>query len=1331
MGYLTATPAGAVSDNVYEPGGAWNRAPRAEDGPLRSIGTWAAVLVVCIAAAALLAAEARGQTEPPSSGDWRVYDSTVISNRTVDLRGNLTVQDGGRLTLQNVTLRVHSVSSTVPRWIHVTGHGALHLRDNDGDGSTTYDRTLVTRGVPSLPYTFLVEGGIDCRNSAIFGAGAHGTIGGLEVRGGSATFHNTTIASGHDFCLGLTGTYAAVLVNCTLTLSDGAGLKAVDSTYIEIVDCRIVSNAGDGVDFDNVSRSWVWRSNISSNAITGLRLRGGGNITIEDCLLLGNLNGTVAEGVRALTCKNVSVDGSGFWGMSLLKGCTDVRLESCAVNGSSRDGILADSLKGLAMEGCNVSLSAYEGMHVLNLSSNISLEGCRLVSNGYNGAKLENSENVSMEGVAAEGNGYHGIWFVNTGTIRVAGCSLLDDTYDGLYSDHSWDIGISGTFADGNGYNGIEFGGDTFNATVQDCTLVSNSKAGLLLSLVRDVQVERCNLSGNGFFGLRVEGSSRSVRCAGCAMAGNGEIALVVEDSTGVVAEGVTLAANAPASALWVNRNGELRVLNSTVTGRAQAKSGGRCTIIGPSAGSAITASAEGTGSYVDEGWWLSVQVLWPAGGPADGASVRAESTDLQRNATAVTGADGWARWMPIVERTTTGTGLRGHNPYKVVAAKDDASNGTSVTVRLNATLVIVLQDGEPPVAVAADVLAELGLVTFLDGSLSADNVAVATWTWSFDDGLGTVVLDGPVVNWTFTRLGRFEGELTVADAVGLSATVAFNITVEDTLAPVVLLGPDVTVPQGTTLELNGTRTRDNDPSLMGTGAFTWVVKVLPSGTPQGVLEGPFKTWDFRVMGAFTVVLSVRDQSGNVGQGSFNVTVRDTTPPTVNAGADRQVDERTTVVLEPMLILDNDPSFDSTGTVWWVVEGQRLDGRKVEWTAALPGVYFVELHARDAAGNEATSARNITVRDRTPPTVVAGEDRTVQVGTEVLLSAEGTTDNDPAFPAGATFRWTVSGPRLELERAGTRLNFTPPWIGRYIVTVVVTDAGGNAAQASVAVESVDTVPPEFTAFSPGPNELQPGTKVTITFDMRDGGTGIDPGTLGVRTGAGADGGWGNWTGVPLASGGPAVHIELELSLVDGWNRIQLRVSDLAGNGPVLSGVHLVSVNSRPVARITLPKEGAVFGPYDSVTLDGRTSLDPDANDALRYRWSSDVDGLLGDTAERVVPRLSPGRHLITLEVTDGLPGHDSIASVNVTVEPVSSPPGPEAPGWLWLVVLLVLVGAVLVIWDAWRRRAQPAPADVPSEEGVPPREPEGPVVGGPGPPGDEDAGFRDAGSRAG
>jgi hypothetical protein len=250
-------------------------------------------------------------------------------------------------------------------------------------------------------------------------------------------------------------------------------------------------------------------------------------------------------------------------------------------------------------------------------------------------------------------------------------------------------------------------------------------------------------------------------------------------------------------------------------------------------------------------------------------------------------------------------------------------------------------------------------------------------------------------------------------------------------------------------------------------------------------------------------------------------------------------------------------------------------------------------------------------------------------------------------------------------------------------------------------------------------------------DTSDVGTGIDPRALEVRTGAGTDGAWGKWTLINNTTSGPAVHIVLDLVLADGWNRVQLRVSDVAGNGPVLSGVHLVSVNSRPFAGILLPKEGAVFGPYDSVTLDGRASLDPDANDTLRYKWSSDVDGLLGDTAERVVPHLSPGRHLITLEVTDGLPGHASIATVNVTVEPVTSPPGHAAPGWLWLAVLLVLVAVALVILDYWRRRARPAPAEVPSEEEALPREAEAPVVGEPGPPVEEWADAPDLGTGPG
>jgi len=44
-----------------------------------------------------------GQTPPPASGDWDIFDNTVITDQNITLNGNVNVKSGGVLTLDNVT----------------------------------------------------------------------------------------------------------------------------------------------------------------------------------------------------------------------------------------------------------------------------------------------------------------------------------------------------------------------------------------------------------------------------------------------------------------------------------------------------------------------------------------------------------------------------------------------------------------------------------------------------------------------------------------------------------------------------------------------------------------------------------------------------------------------------------------------------------------------------------------------------------------------------------------------------------------------------------------------------------------------------------------------------------------------------------------------------------------------------------------------------------------------------------------------------------------------------------------------------------------------------
>jgi DNA-binding MarR family transcriptional regulator len=71
------------------------------------------ILLAILGALVLVALPSLAQTPPPSSGDWIINDTTTFSDTTVDLPGNLIVEWGGRLILDNVDVTFTQMISTL------------------------------------------------------------------------------------------------------------------------------------------------------------------------------------------------------------------------------------------------------------------------------------------------------------------------------------------------------------------------------------------------------------------------------------------------------------------------------------------------------------------------------------------------------------------------------------------------------------------------------------------------------------------------------------------------------------------------------------------------------------------------------------------------------------------------------------------------------------------------------------------------------------------------------------------------------------------------------------------------------------------------------------------------------------------------------------------------------------------------------------------------------------------------------------------------------------------------------------------------------------------
>ena len=179
-------------------------------------------------------------TAQPSQGNWVVTGQEVVENRTIALNGNLTVIDGGSLTLRNVTLTVNSQYN-----------GQYGISVEKGGSMFIYDSNITASDLKNR-FAFVVQGD----NFEMTNSGLHG-VGWCSLNAGSAI----------DPCMSpplqthagpLIETDNALIENNTIS-ENGIGLL-VTGSHMTIVGNRFSSNDispldGLGSSFDSITNN--------------------------------------------------------------------------------------------------------------------------------------------------------------------------------------------------------------------------------------------------------------------------------------------------------------------------------------------------------------------------------------------------------------------------------------------------------------------------------------------------------------------------------------------------------------------------------------------------------------------------------------------------------------------------------------------------------------------------------------------------------------------------------------------------------------------------------------------------------------------------------------------------------------------------------------------------------------------------------------------------------------------------------------------------------------------------------------------------------------------
>ena len=283
---------------------------------------------------------------------------------------------------------------------------------------------------------------------------------------------------------------------------------------------------------------------------------------------------------------------------------------------------------------------------------------------------------------------------------------------------------------------------------------------------------------------------------------------------------------------------------------------------------------------------------------------------------------------------------------YTITYKVTDSSNHTAISIR-----IVTVADTKPVIHIVGGHMHISQGAVFIDPGYTA-----------IDDVDGDITDQVQVLNVVDSRyLGIHILTYTVTDSFGNTATAVRAVhVVPDSVSPIITLHGqhNMTIPFNLTWAEPGyTATDDTDGNITS--------NVIVSGTV-----------DTNTPGTYTITYTVSDAAGNQATQTRTITVSappDTIPPTLTLhGSDNITLEVGSEWVEPGYTATDDTDGNITSNV--IVSGT-VDTNT-------PGTYTITYTVSDAAGNQATQTRTITIEDTKRPVLTLVTPRmTISQGT--------------------------------------------------------------------------------------------------------------------------------------------------------------------------------------------------------------------------------------------------------------------------------------------------------------------------------------------------------------
>ena len=418
------------------------------------------------------------------------------------------------------------------------------------------------------------------------------------------------------------------------------------------------------------------------------------------------------------------------------------------------------------------------------------------------------------------------------------------------------------------------------------------------------------------------------------------------------------------------------------------------------------------------------------------------------------------------------------------------------------ASVTISTDNAAPTANAGPDQTVPLGALVQLTGSASADpEGGVLTYTWALTTrpaGSTATLVNANAVNPSFTadRPGTYVAQLIVGDGALSSAPDTIIVSTLNS-RPVADAGPAQALDTGSTVQLNGSASRDADGDTL---TYSWSLTTRPAGSTAALNNPAAVSPSFvaDLPGTYVAQLIVSDASLASTPATVLVTVTtpnrapvaaaSATPSSVNVGA--------TVTLSSAG--SSDPDGNPISYSWSLAlrpvgSNASINNASAASASFVPDVagnYGVLLTVSDgnlSAGASATFSATAVVTNRAPVIVTAAP----TAATAGAIYAYDVDATDPDAGDTLTYALTTAPAGMTILPVTGLINWTPTpgQLGTHAVTVRVSDAAGLFATQSYTVTVSDVPTALQVAATLSPAIANAGETVTLTVLVTGGNGG--------------------------------------------------------------------------------------------------------------------------------------------------------------------------------------------------------------------------------------------------